>query len=126
MRELEIRLRGMGFEVEYETAREAEDKLNRKAVGAVLYPPMIGKERVVEIARMGRVFTFKATRHIVPARPVGVDVPLRLLRDLKLTGEEANERLSALLSWKRLRYVPSRGIWRGRRYDEGLYIFGDA
>lgn len=126
IRELEIKLRRMGFEVEYETVRDAEEKLKGKAVEVVLYPPMIRKEQVVEIARKGRVFNFKATRHIIPARPVGVDVPLRLLQDLNLSNEEANEWLSVLLSRKRLRYVPSRGIWRGRRYDEGLYIFSDA
>jgi len=126
VRKLELRLREMGFEVRYETAREAEESLRKGAAGAIIYPPKIGKKQVVEIARKGRVFTFKATRHVIPARPVGVDVPLSLLRDPELSIEEANRALSALLSRKGLRYVPSSGVWRGRRYEEGLYIFEDA
>jgi len=125
VRELELRLRDMGFEVGYRTAQEAKEMLKLKSVVAVLFPPKIEKEHVIETAKKGRVFTFKATRHIVPARPVGVDVPLSLLRDLSLSVEEANERLSALLSQKRLRHLPQRGIWRGRRYDEDLYLFED-
>lgn len=126
VRELELRLRAMGFKVGYETAREAEEKLKRKAVDAVLYPPKIGKEQIVETARRGCVFTSKTTRHIVSARPVGVDVPLSLLRNPSLSVEEANKRLSALLSRKRLRHMPPGEVWRDRRYDEDLYFFEDV
>jgi len=75
---------------------------------------------------MSCVFTFTVTRHIVQARHVGVDVPLSLLRNSSLSLEEANERLSALLHEKRLRFAPSGGFWDGRRYDEKLYVFDEA
>jgi len=126
VRAFELRLRALGFEVGYETDREAEEKLASGAVGAVLCPPQVGKRQVIETASRGRVFTFKVTRHIVQARPVGVDVPLSLLRNSSLSLEEANERLSALLHGKRLRFAPSGGLWDGRRYDEKLYVFEEA
>lgn len=123
VRELELRLRTSGFEVGYETEGDAEEKLVRGDVGAILSPPQIGKRQVIEIATRGRVFAFKATRHIVPARPVGVDVPLSLLRDSRVSVERANERLTVLLQWRMLRHEPPGGLWNGRRYDEDLYVF---
>jgi len=93
------------------------------AVAAVLCPPKIGKDQVIDIARRRRVLTFKATRHIIPARPVGVDVPLSLLRGTSLSVEEANERLWTLLSRRRVRHLPTGSFWMGRRYDGDLYVF---
>lgn len=126
VREFELKLRVSGFEVGYETYRDAVEKLARGAVGAVLCPPQIGKKEVVETAMRGCVLTFKVTRHVVPARPVGVDVPLSLLRNPSLSVEVANKRLSALLHGKRLRHVPPGRLWGGRRYDEDLYVFEEA
>ncbi|MFQ6053043.1 MAG: ParB N-terminal domain-containing protein [Candidatus Bathyarchaeia archaeon] len=123
VRRFELQLRARGFEVGYDTCRDAREKLSRGAVDAILRPPTLGKEQVVDVARRGRVFTFKATRHIVPARPVGVDVPLKLLREPSLTVEEVNERLSNLLAMKRLARLPAGSLWSGRRYDEDLYVF---
>lgn len=123
IREFELRLRAMGFNVGYETSGEVREKLKKNMVGAILYPPKIEKKQVVEIARMGRIFTFKATRHIIPARPVGVDVPLSLLQDPYLSIKEANQHLSRMLINRRLKLIPPGGIWMGRRYDENLYFF---
>jgi hypothetical protein len=105
VRRFELQLRARGFEVSYDTCRDAREKLSRGAVDAILRPPTLGKEQVVDVARKGRVFTFKATRHIVPARPVGVDVPLKLLRETSLTVEEVNRLLAA----------PDTSTWIGAR-----------
>ncbi len=123
VREFESKIRTSGFKIGYETDRDAENKLERGNIGAVICPPQIGKRQVIETAVMGCVFPFKVTRHIVPARPVGVNVPLSLLRNSSLGLEEANERLSALLNGKRLRLVPPGSLWGNRRYDEDLYLF---
>jgi len=123
IREFELRLRAMGFEVDYETSGEVKEKLKKKLVGVILYPPKIEKKQVVDIAREGRVFTFKATRHIIPARPVGVDVPLSLLQEPYLSIKEANQQLSRMLINKRVKRIPPGGIWMGRRYDKNLYFF---
>ncbi|RLI08434.1 ABC transporter ATP-binding protein [Candidatus Bathyarchaeota archaeon] len=125
LRELELRLRAMGSTVDYETERSAEEKLAEGEVDAVICPPVIGKEEVIDVARRGQVFIFKATRHVIPARPLGVDVPLSLLRDPALSVEEANRRLSAHLHRKRLRRAPPGASWGDRRYDEDLYVFED-
>lgn len=121
--DLELRLRERGIEVGHETESDARERLEKGEVGAVICPPRIDKSQVLEVARRGEVFSFKATRHIVPARPVGVDVPLSLLRDEELTLEEANQRLKELLEGKVLRRIPPGSLRGGRRYEEELYVF---
>ena len=88
-------------------------------------PPKIEKRHIIDIAKAGKLLTFKATRHIIPARPLGVDIPLSYLKDQDVSVEEANTRLSDLLKAKVLRRFSPGQIWWGRRYDEALYVFED-
>lgn len=111
------------LDVRYETETDAAVLIERREIGFVLCPPVIQKRHVVEAAMSGRMFIPKSTRHIVPARPLGVNVPLSLLRDKSLSIEVANRRLSEMLRGKTLRKV-SPGNGGGQRgYDEALYIF---
>jgi hypothetical protein len=59
------------------------------------------------------VFTFEATRHIIPARPLEVDVPLDLLKERDISIEEANRRLSTLIKAKVLKRIYSGQVWWG-------------
>lgn len=120
LRVFERRLEYMGYRMDYKTEAEAEEKLTSKAVSALLQPPTVGKEQVVFTARLGRALSCKATRHIIPGRPVGVDVPLTLLRDRELSVEEANLRLAALIEGMRTETLPPGTVWRGQRYDEQI------
>ena len=103
---IESWLRQKGHSLRYETERDAVKMLERREVGFVLCPPAIEKHQILESVKSGRVFPSKATRHILPARPFGVDVPLELLRDDVISVEEANRRLSMMLEAKSLRRVP--------------------
>ncbi len=120
---IESWLRMKGHAIRYETERDAAKMLERREVGFVLCPPAIEKRHVLETANSGRVFPPKATRHIVPARPFGVDVPLELLRDTVISVEEANRRLSKMLEARSLRRVPPGYRWGSRRYEEAVYLF---
>ena len=120
---VEGELRSRGFKIGYETERDAEEKLRSGEVDAVILPPKIGKEDVVETAVRGEVFIHKATRHIIPARPMQVNVPLALLRGSGLTLEEANKRLSETLRLRSLKRMPPGSLWKGRRYEEEIYLF---
>ena len=123
---IETWLRDMDFEVRYETVRDAKDLHAKGEVGFVVCPPRIEKNHVIETARDGRVFTFKATRHVVPARPMGVNVPLNLLSNKKSSLEEANRILSKMLEKKRLRRFEPGHVWGKRRYEEAVYLFEDS
>lgn len=124
--DLELMLRESGVDVGHETEKDARKKMERGEAGVIICPPRIDKSQILEMARRGEVFSFKATRHVVPARPVGVDVPLDLLRDEDLTLEEANQRLKEMLEGRALRRVSPGSMREGRRYEEELYVFEDA
>ncbi len=120
---IESWLRKNGHVIGYETESDAAKMLERREVGFVLCPPIIEKHHFLETVKSERVFPPKATRHIVPARPFGVDVPLELLRDTVVSVEEANRRLSKILEAKSLRRVPPGYRWGSRRYEEAVYLF---
>jgi hypothetical protein len=121
--ELENLLKTWGYRISYCTEAEAMKNVNSGYYEAALFLPKVEKSQVVETAVQGQVFTPKATRHRLPARPVQVNVPLELLRDKKISLEEANARLRETLEDKKLvRYEPGTE-WMGRTYDEVLYVF---
>ncbi len=124
--EFELELKRSGCRVGHMGEAEAARMLKRGEVEAVLCPPKIGKEDVIAVARSGRVFAPKATRHVLPARPVDVNVPISVLQDPLPTLEEANEALSSRLKEMVIRRIPAGSFWEGRRYDEVLYVFEEA
>lgn len=120
---IEERLKAAGFSVRYETEQDALENLEENRVDAVLCTPKISKEEIVESALSGRVYEWKATRHVIPSRPLNVNVPLSLLKDKNRSLPEANDELKRLLQSRRLKGLPSGSIVDGRRYEEELYVF---
>jgi len=119
---LEERIRALGVEIGFETEDDSMRMLRSGEVGGVLMTPRVEKEDVLRVALAGRLFPHKTTRHVIPARPLFVNVPLDLLKgDIAL--EEASARLAQLLKKRRLRHVPPGHLIEGRRYEEDLYIF---
>jgi L-serine kinase (ADP) len=90
----------------------------------VIWTPHITKDMVVEAAGCGKVFTPKATRHLVPARPVNVNVPIRWFRE-DVSQEEMNERFTAFLQGKKLRRFGPGQVINGRYYGEDVFVFYD-
>lgn len=90
----------------------------------VIWTPHITKDMVVEAARSGRVFAPKATRHLVPARPIHVNVPVRWFRE-DVSEEEINERFAAFLQRKGLRRFGPGQVINGRYYGEEVFVFYD-
>jgi hypothetical protein len=120
---LEEGLKNSYLKVGHETERDAFLKLREGVVKAVLLTPKLSKENVVEIAISGQVFAYKATRHIIPARPLRVNTPLGLLRNKYKTLEEANQEFIKSLQKKTLKYMPAGSLIGGRRYEEDVYLF---
>ena len=111
-----------GFKIGYETEDDAIKMLDTGDADAVVIPPPISKKDVIEVALSGRVFIPKTTRHIVPARPLFVNVPLDLLRRKDISLEDANKELVEMLKKKKVKHLPP-GARLDRRYDEDLYVF---
>jgi len=120
---IEERLKDSGFIVRYETEEDALRNLREGLVDAALCTPKISKEEIIDAALSGRVFAWKATRHIIPARPMGVNVSLNLLSNQKRSLAEVNDELKTMLEKRHLKRLPPGSLLNGRRYEEELYVF---
>ena len=104
-------------------AKDVEAVERAKKGHIVLYVPRPRKKDGVKAALYGPLFPPKYTRHIIPARPVGIGFPLRWLRrevGLKLANEELKRHLERL----KVKRLPPKSVYMGRIYDEVLYVFG--
>jgi len=109
-----------GFTVEYHTEKDAI-ALAERADCVVLIPPVIRKDEVREVVLRGEVFIHKATRHVIPARPLRVNVPLSWLTG-EVSLEKAREELVKYLSRRSVKVLPP-GTVLDRKYEEELYVF---
>ena len=74
-----------GLNISYEAERDAEENVKSGRAIAAIMTPRATKSEVLEAALSGKVFAHKTTRHMVPMRPMGVNVPLSwLIGDMSL------------------------------------------
>ena len=76
----------------------------------------------MEIATAGHVFAHKTTRHMIPARPLNVHVPLEWLKE-KIPLAKVNRMLERALKEKKTERLPPGSVWKGRRYEEETIVF---
>ncbi len=89
---------------------------------AVLWTPQITKQMVVDTAMMKKVFAPKTTRHVIPARPLNVNVPGHWFKE-RISLEAINRRFSDFLETKRIRRFNPGMVLDGRYYEEALVVF---
>ena len=121
IKQIEGKLRSQGYSINYDAESDAQEKVLSEENLSMLMVPTVSKKDVVEIALRGEVLAHKTTRHVIPVRPLFVNVPLEWLRGV-LTLEKANEILVEHLTKKRITHLPPGRII-DRRYEEELYIF---
>lgn len=117
---LEGGLKCRGYTVTYATEMDAIEMLSSGEVSAVIAPPPIKKEEVILTIKNDKLFPKKSTRHILPYRPMGINVPLSWLKGKT---EEASIKLQELLSMGTFRRIGGGAVIGGRRYEEEVYIF---
>ena len=110
------------YQILYSTEKDALESIQNRT-RPVLIVPSLSKNEVVESALKRELFTQKTTRHVVPARPLFVNVPLNWLEDTAI--DNANKRLAKYLEKKRIVEQNSGIVINGRRYEERAYIFTD-
>ena len=121
IRDIGEHLRRRGSMIRYDTENEAQKKVNDGRISIGLATPVISKSEIVEVALSGRIFAPKSTRHIIPARPMAVNIPTDWLwGDLSLG--ETNRMMVDLLKSKRIERLPP-GQVLDRKYDEELFVF---
>jgi hypothetical protein len=120
---LERALISQGYAVGHMGEDNATRYLATGDFSAILCPPVITKQQVVNAVQRGEVFPPKSTRHRIPVRPIGVGLSLEILRDSRRTLDEVNLSLGKQLKSSRLRRLPPGSTYRGRRFEDTLYVF---
>ncbi len=121
IKQIELKLRSEGFSISYEAESDAQDKVSQGKTLSIFMVPKVSKRDVVTVALRGEVFAHKTTRHVIPVRPLFVNVPLEWLCG-KLSLKKANEALVEHLSTKQMTRFPPGQIF-DRCYEEELYVF---
>jgi len=88
----------------------------------VLWTPQITKQMVVDCAIKQKVFAPKSTRHVIPVRPLNVNVPGQWFRE-NITLEEINCNFYAFIKAKRMKRFSPGMVLDGRYYEEELIVF---
>jgi len=122
IKQVERNLASVGYNIGYETESDAVNKVKSGKALAAIIAPRITKRDVVTVALSGEVFVHKSTRHVIPARPLFVNVPIEWLN---MDSKEANKLLLEYLSKKKLRRLLA-GQTPDQRYNEELYVFSDT
>lgn len=121
IKQIELKLGSQGYSIGYDTESDAQKKVSSGETLSMLMAPSVSKKDVVEVALRGEVFAHKTTRHVIPVRPLFVNVPLEWLKGT-LTLKKANEILVEHLTKKQITRLPPGQII-DRRYEEELYVF---
>jgi hypothetical protein len=108
--------------VSYETERDAEENVKSGKTIAAIMTLRATKSEVLEAALSEKVFAHKTTRHMVPMRPMGVNVPLAWLTG-NMSLDKANAILAEHLSKRKTERLPVGSTFEDRRYEEELIIF---
>ena len=116
-------VRELGFSVGFETESDALKRLISRKIDAIITVPKIDKALVREAGLGGRLLPHKVTRHIIPARPLSVNAPLKMLTAEDTTLKETNEKFVSSLQTRRVTQRPSGTVIEGRRYEEETFIF---
>jgi hypothetical protein len=119
---IESLARQMNYQILYSAGIDALESV-RKRIRVVLIVPALTKDEVIESALNHKLFIQKTTRHLVPARPLFVNVPLSWLEYSDLNS--ANQKFAAYLKKKHIVEQDSGTVINGRRYEERAYIFTD-
>jgi hypothetical protein len=127
LEEFQARLRERGVEIQYiacQSITEHDSDALPEPGQVIIWTPQITKDMVVEAVREGKKFPPKATRHLVPARPLHVDIPTLWLKE-DISIDEINERFSELLKRKGVKRFGPGQVVNGRYYEEELFVFYD-
>jgi len=123
VRDIEQKAKSLGYGMSYETESDALLKLEEGSVRTILAPPPIRKEDVREFGVRDDLFPHKATRHIIPARPLGINVPIEILQNQHMKLPQVNRQLIENLKTRQLQKLQPGAMIENRRYEEQVFLF---
>ncbi len=112
-----------GHAVTYLSETRALQELQSNEMNFIIPVPIFTKEQIREFGVEGLLLPHKVTRHVMPSRPLGIDIPLPMLTDRTISLDEANRKLGELLAQRHIDRKPPGSVVDGRRYEEELLIF---
>ena len=107
---------------QYVHKRDFCDELKSDQV--VIWTPQITKEMVTAAAKERKTYAPKTTRHLIPARPINVNIPTRWFNE-NISLENINRRVSRFLNNKGFKRFGPGQIVNGRHYEEEIIVFYD-
>lgn len=114
---VDLSLDEKGFRPLYVADSLSIPDFDEKQASGIIFRAHYQKEEILERTLGGKLFPRKSTRHIIPRRPLRVDVGLPLLRT-NISLDAKNEILNEHMRWcyesDRIRYYP-----------ESVFIFAD-
>jgi hypothetical protein len=120
---LEKQLTTRGCHIDYQPESVAFQHLMSGSADLVIAVPVFTKQEIREFGIKGLLLPHKVTRHVMPSRPLRVDVPLSMLTLDNASQVEADQELHALLSARSVERKPPGSVVDGRRYEEELLVF---
>jgi hypothetical protein len=121
IRNIECSLQRNQFLITYETDTDAFTRLTATDSTPILQTPTVRKSEVVAAALRNQLFNHKTTRHVIPLRPMFLNIPLEWLNS-EASPKAINQKLERYLSTKSYRRYPPGQVF-DRRYDEELHVF---
>jgi hypothetical protein len=121
--DIEKRMVKEGYEVAYHSETVAMQRLKSGDRNFMIALPLFAKNQIREFALGGQLLPHKVTRHVIPSRPLAIDVPLQLLMNQAISQPEADRKLGELLAGRTVERRPAGSVIDGRHYDEELLIF---
>jgi hypothetical protein len=90
----------------------------------ILLTPHLTKDLIVNSILEGKIFAPKTTRHLIPYRPLNINIPIEWFKQSSNL-KTLNKQLKKLLKNKKLEKIGSHQVIDGRFYEEELYMFYD-
>jgi len=119
---VETALRGYGAKISYMTEGDALKSFTSSETNVLITTILLSKDEVVDIALKGELLAPKSTRHIIPIRPLSVNVPLEILTySIDLQG--MLNWLTEFLNKRDIVIVEGGAVVRGRKYEEDILLF---
>lgn len=106
-----------GLKVAYIANSISIEEFNRSGAESIVVRPVFTKNEIIERTLQNKLFPRKSTKHVVPNRPLRVDIDLALLRadiDIETKNRVLQEHLQWCFKSDRVRYYP-----------EPIFIFSD-
>lgn len=120
--EVESILRNYGAEIEYKTEKEAMKSFIKSNDCIMVTTISLSKEEVIATALKGDLLAPKSTRHIVPVRPLSVNIPLEIL-SYSMSPQGILNWLADFLNSREAILLKGGAVVRGRRYEEDVLLF---